>query len=225
MAEDMARPPMIVLVGVDGSGKTSICRKTMDALTAERIKASVVWSRFSNYLSKPLLAVTRLTGHNRRFVAGGEKLAHHDFSRLVGYRELFVALQAIDVNIGAALRIGRHWRRTDLHLIICERGPWDTVVDVLADVGGHVGSYPFFQKLATWQLRKAVKVVLVRRDCEKIFDSRPGLRHDPTLVQRAQLYEAFAERLGWAVVDNNGSLEDAVSRFHCLCKEATVGSV
>ena len=126
-------PSLISIVGVDGSGKTTLSGWLAEELAKCGRRPVVVWSRFRNYLSKPLLALTRLSGHNYYRTIEGVRFGFHDFERLVGYRELFALLQAIDVNIAAYARIHRIRGRSDV--VICERGPWDTLVDVTVDTG------------------------------------------------------------------------------------------
>ena len=94
-------PTLISIVGVDGSGKTTLASWLSDELSAQGREPVLVWSRFRNYLSKPLLALTRITGHNYYKTIDGVKFGFHDFERLVGYREIFALLQAVDVNIAA----------------------------------------------------------------------------------------------------------------------------
>lgn len=126
-------PKLISIVGVDGSGKTTIANWLADELSKRGLKTELVWSRFRNYLSKPLLAATRMTGHNYYKKHDDVLFGYHDFDNLVGYRELFALTQAIDVNIGAYWYINRVKKTSDT--IICERGPWDTLVDVASDTG------------------------------------------------------------------------------------------
>ncbi|MFQ5644536.1 MAG: hypothetical protein ACE5FQ_12695, partial [Thiogranum sp.] len=131
---DLDRLPKIIFIaGVDGCGKTTLSRWLDEYLLSEGVRTSVVWSRFNNYLSKPLLALTRFTGHNYRKTIDGEKFGFHDFEGLHIYNRVFVLLQAIDVNIATYLKIRRPLQATDV--LVCERGPWDTLVDVMADTG------------------------------------------------------------------------------------------
>jgi thymidylate kinase len=90
-----ARPHRFVgLIGVDGSGKTFL----LNRLSAELIEAGVdhrhVWSRFRNYLSKPLLGLARLTGHNVKAEVDGVRIGYHEFARSRPLALLFLALQA-----------------------------------------------------------------------------------------------------------------------------------
>ena len=75
-----APPAMVALVGVDGSGKTCIAAGLARRLALAGIPHRQVWSRFRNYLSKPLLALARITGHNRKEVVDGTRVGYHDFA-------------------------------------------------------------------------------------------------------------------------------------------------
>jgi len=204
-------PKLISIVGVDGSGKTTLANWLADELAAHGRSPVLVWSRFRNYLSKPMLALTRFTGHNYYRTFEGVKFGFHDFERLVGYRELFALLQAIDVNIAAYARI--HRRRAGSDMLVCERGPWDTLVDVTADTG--LMWLPGSALGAAYSLlmRRDAAVFWVSRDRVNILRSRPELVHDHKLDMRSAVYAQLAARHGWHVVDNNGTLEDSKSKI------------
>jgi len=130
-----------------------------------------------------------------------------DFEHLVGYRELFALLQAIDVNIAAYARIQRVRERSDV--VICERGPWDTLVDVTADTG--LAWLPASPLGAAYSLlmRRDARVLLISRDRDSILRTRPELVNDHKLAARMAVYAQLAARYGWHVVDNSRTLEDA----------------
>ena len=224
----MVEHPYIVLCGIDGCGKTSISTSLQEYLQSEGIGSQILWSRFRNYLSKPLLAATRLSGHNYKFEKDGEVLSHHDFAGLPVYRELFAMLQAADVNIGAYWYLTRP-RKKFRGVTIYERCPWDTLIDVVADTGMESLLRPLPSRIYAGQAMACEAVFFIHRDLEAIFESRPALKHDPTIRRRASIYRMMADRLGWVVIDNNGDLEVAkeciAEKTMCLLKERGITSV
>ena len=200
-------PSLISIVGVDGSGKTTLANWLIEEIAARGRRTVLVWSRFRNYLSKPLLALTRLTGHNYYKTIDGVRFGFHDFEKLVGYRELFSILQAIDVNIAAYSRIQRVRKHSDV--VVCERGPWDTLVDVTADTG--ILSLPSSRLAALYSMfvRCNARVLWVDRERENILKTRPELVHDHKLETKVTVYRQLAELHRWDVIENNGTLDSA----------------
>lgn len=204
-------PTLVSIVGVDGSGKTTLANWLAGELAAQGREPVLVWSRFRNYLSKPLLALTRLSGHNYYKTLDGVKFGFHDFERLVGYRELFAVLQAVDVNIAAYARIHRRRARSDI--VICERGPWDTLVDVTADTGLSWLPGSPLGSIYSLLMRRDALVLWISRDRDSILRTRPELVHDHKLAPRVAVYAQLAKRHGWHVIDNNGTLDDAKAQI------------
>lgn len=200
-------PTLISIVGVDGSGKTTLANWLKEELTAQGRQPVLVWSRFRNYLSKPLLALARLSGHNYYKTIDGERFGFHDFSQLAGYRELFALLQAVDVNIAAYWWIHRVRRKSDM--LICERGPWDTLVDVTSDTDLAWLPASGLGKAYSFLMQRNARVFWISRTRENILCTRQELVHDHKLAPRMAAYEQLAALHGWDVIDNNGTLEDA----------------
>lgn len=200
-------PTLISIVGVDGSGKTTLANWLADELASQGRASVLVWSRFRNYLSKPLLALTRLTGHNYYKTLDGVRFGFHDFERLVGYRELFAVLQAIDVNVAAYARVHRRRARSDI--VICERGPWDTLVDVTADTGLSWLPGSPLGSMYSLLMRRDACVLWVSRSPENILSTRVELKHDYKLRARMDVYQRLSELHHWTVIDNNDTLDAA----------------
>lgn len=204
-------PSLISIVGVDGSGKTTLANWLIEELAGLDYRTEVVWSRFRNYLSKPLLAITRLTGHNYYKTIEGVKFGFHDFERLYGYREVFALLQAVDVNIAAYKRIYKLRNKVDA--VVCERGPWDTLVDVTADTGLAWLPESRLGHLFGLFMRRDAQVIWISRERDNILKTRKELVHDHKLLPRMQVYEHLARANNWDVIDNNGDLEDAKNQI------------
>lgn len=198
-------PSLIFITGADGVGKSSISRWLVERLLTQGTKAGLVWTRFGNFLSKPFLALTRLSGHNfyKRF--DGVLFGFHNFEGLYGFRYLFALMQAIDVNIAAIKNIRNAKKKYDV--LVCERGPWDTLADVIADTGLDQLFESALSRLFTVQVKDGTKVIMVKRSKENIFQSRPELIHDYKLDRKIDIYNRLAAVNRWSIVDNNYSIE------------------
>ena len=204
-------PDLICITGVDGSGKTSLTNWLIGYLTEQDYKVESVWSRFNNYLSKPLLALTRLTGHNHRSNIDGVKYGFHDFKNLYVYREIFALLQGIDTNIAAYFKITK--RKSAVDCLVCERSPWDTLVDVIVDTGSDRFVYKWLSALYLKQVRGKSLVLFVDRDYEKIVACRSELLHDYKMKEKIASYRRLSIKEDWMQIDNNGSIEETKNQI------------
>lgn len=216
MADKATLAPIIFVTGVDGCGKTTLANWLNEQLRARGIDSRVVWSRFNNYLSKPLLALTRLSGHNYYRDINGEPFGFHDFDRLHGYKQLFALLQAIDVNIATRWHILRALGND--RMLVGERGPWDTLVDVMADTGMEGLGRSALGRFYTSPVRGCSRVLYVDRSLDNILATRPELADDHKMARKIALYGMLAEQENWPVIDNNQSLDAAKQQIAQILK-------
>jgi hypothetical protein len=126
-------PKVYFLIGVDGSGKTTITEWLVGICHKRNISCQIIWSRFNNYLSIPFIALTKISKHCYYRNIMGKKFGFHDYENLFFVRYVFFFLQMIDVNIATFFQIKRKINKKNI--TICERGPYDTLIDVIADTG------------------------------------------------------------------------------------------
>ncbi len=219
----LARPPhplagcrFLGLIGVDGSGKTFLANHLRDRLDEERIACSRVWSRFRNYLSKPLLALTRLTGHNRKVEQDGVRIGYHDFQRSRPLALLFLALQAADQVLDILFR---YRLRPERELIIGDRCVFDTLVDLAVDTGLDDLVIDRLGPALVRLLPRPWHVVLVSRPVALTRESRPDALLDRHFLRRRALYLRLARRFGLPIVENAASagivIADIIGSRHC----------
>lgn len=196
----------MAFVGADGSGKSTLARIAAEECAKLKVPAQVVWSRFNNYLSKPLLALARCTGHSRREVHDGVTFGYHDFRDADFLRYPFILLQTIDVNVAAAVR-----RRADrgARVLIYERSAWDTLSDVMLDTGCRQIGWNVWGRWMTASVRGRGPVLLISRSRDSILATRPELKHDRLLDEKIATYESLATIHGWQRIDNNRPLDEA----------------
>jgi hypothetical protein len=203
---------IIAVCGVDGSGKSTVCGWLRDELGARGYAPGFVWSRFNNYISVPFLAASRLSGHNEYREHAGVRMGFHHFERLpLPLRYLFIGTQAVDVNLATWFKVYRPSRHT--RVTICERGPWDTLVDVAADTAIDSLICPPMSKLFCGLIAGRTDIAVIDRNVDLIEDYRPELKFDNKLRARQRLYRRLAEIGGWKVVENNGDLDNARKEF------------
>jgi thymidylate kinase len=196
---------IISITGADGSGKTTLTRWLKSYLQQNGTRVKELWSRYNNYFSKPLLAAARVTGHNYYEQKSGTLFGYHDFQDLPVFRRFYTLLQCIDVNIATWKNILRH--KEDDAILICERGPWDTLADVMLDTGDDGLYEKTIGKMFVKNVMKQFKVIYISRLYENIIQTRPELTYDRSLKRKIEIYEHLCRKFGWHIIENNESLK------------------
>ena len=194
----------IALIGIDGAGKTTLADRLGSRLRASGQRSTHVWSRYRNYLSKPLLALARLTGHNRKITIGGVRIGIHDFENWLA--RPFLLLQRIDLLIDAWCRIRPAARGG---LIVMDRCVLDQIVDVAVETGLIDEIVEKVAPRLYELLPQPAKVVLIDREPLLIGRHRFDALMDPKLLRRRAAYLALAARLGLPIIHNDDSLDAA----------------
>lgn len=216
-AEPWAALRVVALVGVDGSGKSFLVRELARRLDAAGVPHRHVWSRFRNYLSKPLLALARLTGHNRKEEAGGVRVGYHDFAGRPWLAWPFLVLQLADGALDAWWRLGR---RRDRRLVLADRCLYDTLVDLAVDTGLDEALFGWAGRWLVRRLPAPRLVVVLTRPAAEIAADRPDALLDRHFARRRALYERLARELALPVLENAGSAEAALDRLERLAVAA-----
>ena len=194
-------PRIIFFVGVDGAGKSYFTQKLLYELKNQGASASHLWLRFSNITSKPLLALCRILKLNYYENHHDVRVGYHDFEKSKTVSALFIFLQLIDVWIVTLIKL---WPRLLLYrVIVCDRGVFDTLVDVMVDTKKNKLYSQLIGKLYTALLPKSYVVIYLSRDPDKIFEMRPDVFFDRNFNIRVSLYNTCAEFFDWKIVDNN----------------------
>lgn len=198
---------LLALCGGDGAGKTLLA----DTIARHAGSgATRVWSRFRNYLSLPLLALTRLTGHNRKEQIDGVKVGYRDFAQWRPLALTHLALQLADCRIDLLLR----FRPRPGRLLVADRCALDTLVDLAIETGlydlviDHIAPRLAARLPAPWA------AVVVERPVAAIAVERPDALVDRHFARRRMLYRRLAQRLRLPIIHNASTVDAAVAAIH-----------
>lgn len=204
---------MVALTGTDGAGKTFLLHGLQRRLDAAGIPHRHVWSRFRNYLSKPLLGATRLTGHNRKEDFGGGSIGYHEFAGRSWLAWPFLCLQVLDNLLDIWWR---YHRSADRRLVVADRCIYDTLVDLAIDTGlddvvfGRLG-HRLVDLLPAPRL-----VAVLNRPVAAMRSHRPDVLLDRNFARRRALYQRLAQEFGLPVLENDGPAETVLERLERL---------
>ncbi len=225
MLAEPAAPPLrqrlIALCGVDGTGKSFLLAHLRERYAKAGIPSRHVWSRFRNYLSKPLLALTRLSGHNYKVEAKGIRIGYHDFAGHPWISWPFLVLQMIDQLLDITCRY--HLPRVLPGFLGGSRAPvlgdrcvLDTLVDLAVDTGLDDVVIDVIGPRLVRLLPRPRLVILVDRHPLRIQEQRADALLDRHFHRRRQLYRRLAQRFDLPVVDNNGPVARTLDAVQTL---------
>ena len=215
------RQRLVALCGVDGTGKSFLLAHLRERYAKAGIPSRHVWSRFRNYLSKPLLALTRLSGHNYKVEEKGVRIGYHDFAGRPWIGWPFLLLQAIDqlLDITCRYRLPPLLPRFlggSAAPVLGDRCVFDTLVDLAVDTGL---DDVVIDSIGPWLVRLLPRpnlVILVDRHPLRIQEQRADALLDRHFHRRRQLYRRLAQRFDLPVVDNNGPVARTLDAVQAL---------
>ncbi|MGD9510252.1 MAG: glycosyltransferase [Geminicoccaceae bacterium] len=208
---------LVALVGVDGGGKTFLLRALERRLAEAGVPHRHVWTRFRNYLSKPLLALARLTGHNRKERVGAVRIGYHEFAGRPWLAWPFLVLQVADLVLDCWWR---YHRRHDRRLVLADRCVYDTLVDLAVDTGL---DEVLFGPLGRWLVARLPRphlALVLNRPVAAIRADRPDVLLDRNFARRRALYRRLAAEFRLPVLENDSSPGQVLDRLERLAAGA-----
>jgi len=201
----MRRGRLIVLTGIDGSGKTTQARILVNNLKNDGVKVSYVWTRWKQILVKPLTQKWKNRIKNDTGNSDGrarinkqkkKKLLSNPFLRGLWFVAFFL-------DYGLQILVKIRFRLIQKGLIVSDRIFYDSLIDQVINMG----------EKRNWLLDKLDSVwiktvfpepdMVLYIDCpEEIAFSRkddaPDLEY---LMDRRELYQLMAEKYKWITID------------------------
>ncbi len=203
---------IIVLMGIDGSGKTTQAEFLAKSLSEKGIKAEVIWLRGESYLTRPVLAIGKaLLGAPKakkreqidqaedynRYVSSKRRIFRNPLMRLL-WRTLCLADYLINVKVAFA-RLSRETR-----VVILDRYIYDTLIDIDSAFGA--GGKEVSRMLDSWLMDlfpkpdKVFHIDIPPAEAMRRKDDIPSITY---LEERHKLYEQISKLMGATTIDGS----------------------
>lgn len=204
---------IVVVSGVDGSGKTSVIEQLQLELEKNQYQTQYTWLRYNHYLSKFVLAFCRYSGLTRYLHFENSRVVYHDFYRSKVISWLFITTTFIDTFFVSAFKVymPRLWSSK---VIICDRWVYDIMVDLEVDTRITFSNDSLLKKLFLSLLPADADCYLILRDMTKVRKERDESVNDDNFPIRCELYKRHAADNKLIVVDNNGTIEESVQQIY-----------
>jgi len=201
----MGRLLLIYVSGIDGSGKTTVATFLYYQLKKYGLPVVRIWFRFPYFFLYPILLLARKLGLTKVYESNSRTLSVHFFEPIASpYTILFVFDFALNFMFRVILR-------SLLPLIIIiERGPLDSLVDLLSDISRvRVNSVllKFFLNL-----QKHGIIIVTSANLDTIKERRAEAKVDPKFTLRYKLYKLlilkYFDRGHMIIIDSQKRKED-----------------
>ena len=208
-------PGLIYIMGIDGSGKSTVSEFLAKKLRDEGYDVEVMWLRFNHVFSKPLLGLCRLLKLTRYETCDGIRVGYHDFykSSLISYAFIFFQyLDAIRVKYFKILPRCRGKNK----ILILDRYVYDILIDISVDTRKS-------NILSSWIGRGFKKLlpedalnILVHRELDEVLGVRPEGKVDRNFESRYWQFKKLINDSSVNTINNSGSLEELLESALCL---------
>jgi thymidylate kinase len=205
------RGRLVVLLGIDGTGKSTQAERLKTVAERRGLRTQVVWSRWDPLLLRPVINLGR-KGISDDASDDAELSLTLRKRRLFSNPVLRVAwrwVASLDHFVQVAPKIALALRYNDI--VISDRYYFDTLVDMGVNFGGTPGRSGFLRLFP-----KPDEVILLDGD-ESVLRERNS-RANPLshLLARRPRYLAMSRELGWHVVDATAPVDDVSAQLERL---------
>lgn len=192
----------ICISGVDGTGKSFITNHLIRSFKKKK-KYIHVWSRFKNYFSKPLLLLTRFTGHSYTRCSMGIKIRYHEFHKSNFISFSFLFFQWIDQFIEIIFRF-----KFTSSSIISDRSIFDTLVDLSIDTRKEKFIFGRYAKTLLFFMPNNTHYFVIDRRTSLIKKNRKDVLLDKNFIRRKKLYKSIVKNYPVTFLYNNGEIRN-----------------
>lgn len=200
-------PRLIYVMGIDGSGKSTVSEYLAEKFREKGFSVDVIWLRFNHVISKPLLGLCRVLGYTKYETCEGIRVGYHDFYKSSIISFLFIVFQYLDALRVKYTKILPILKKSN-HVIILDRYVYDILIDLAVDTRKKNLINSWFGKRFRKLLPENSVVMLVQRDLEEVLKVRPEGKVDRNFVSRYEHYQQLDGNYGINIIHNESTLEE-----------------
>jgi dTMP kinase len=221
---------LLVLMGLDGSGKSTQAELLCDWLAENGVRAEAVWMRGESYVTRPVLALGKAVMRAPKESKRGEGIkAGKDYDDYVGtkhtmfknkfLRKVWAGLTLLDLYITFRIAFARVPRETEV--VVLDRYIYDSFIDIDTAFGeGGKEALRLLDSRAARFFPRPDLVLLLEITPEEAMrrkDDIPSVRY---LKERESVYRGIADALEALRVDAGKPLRDVQNRIREIVKGA-----
>ena len=212
-------PKLIYVMGIDGSGKSTVSEYLANHLREEGYDVDIIWLRFNHVLSKPLLGLCRLLGYTKYENCDGIRVGYHNFQNSTIISYAFIFFQYLDALRVKYTKILPRLRRSN-NILILDRYVYDILIDLAVDTGKK-------DLLSSWIGKKFIALlpehaitILVQRDLSDVLKVRPEGIVDRNFKARYEHFQSMNSDSGINVINNSSSLDELLESAKMLIEKS-----
>jgi thymidylate kinase len=212
------KPKIIVLMGLDGSGKTTQAELLSRWLNSRDVPSRVVWMRGESYLTSPVLKIGKALLRAPKEAKRGEGIkAGSEYEQYVASKELMFkntllraiwrTLTVFDLLISARRAFSKIPGGT--RVVLMDRYIYDTFIDI--DSAFAAGGAEVDRLLGSPMAKlfpRPEKVILLEIEPEEAMRRKDDIPSTAYLTERSRLYEHVAWKVGSTKIDGSLSVEE-----------------
>jgi len=208
----------ILVVGLDGAGKTTHTKKLMEELAMRGIRTRYVYMRGYGrvFLTFPFLVLSRLLGFTKVHVLEDEnKVSEYRFFANKAFQTLWPWVSLIDSMLYSFVVFRVNSLFSD-RLTISDRSVIDTLVDIISDTQGKHPLKHYSQYFLNLIPKNSV-VALLDVDERIALERKKDVFSLRYLKIRREIYRKLADKYGWTIIDTKADLDTVHREFLRVC--------
>jgi len=206
---------LVVIIGPDGAGKSSISRILVERLSSTHPSVAYVWCRFgSGVLGFILRIMSRMMGHEGDFRETYAARSEKKDTILTGtpLKWPYLTFVMFSYMISLHGKVGKRLREGAI--VVSDRYVYDTIVDLWVDFGRKDSNLDFLTPMLTSIAPKPEAVFWVDVPEEVSMSRKNDVPNIDYVAMRRRGYELISQRIGATKLDGTRPIETNVESIY-----------